>query len=105
LTRALPRAEVLARLDAEGVPGGPVNDAADVAADPHFRGRESVIERDAPGLGRLIMPGVVPKLDRTPGAVRWTGPAVGEHTDAILREDLGLSAEEIAGLKRDGVIS
>lgn len=103
-TRALPRAEVLARLDAEGVPGGPVNDAADVAADAHFRARESVIERDAPGLGRLVMPGVVPKLDRTPGAVRCTGPAVGEHTEEVLRERLGLGDAEIAELRRDGSV-
>jgi crotonobetainyl-CoA:carnitine CoA-transferase CaiB-like acyl-CoA transferase len=53
---------------------------------------------------KVKMPGVVPKLSETPGEVHWQGPALGEHTNAIL-ETLGLSAAEIAALREQGAVS
>ena len=50
------------------------------------------------------MPGIVPKLEGTPGQVRFAGPALGEHTDEVYREVLGKTDEELAALRRDGVI-
>ena len=46
----------------------------------------------------------LPAMSATPGRVRWAGPALGAQTDEILRELLGLDAERIAGLRRDGVL-
>ena len=65
-----------------------------------------MIVRLAAGFERAIpMAGVVPKLSRTPGSIRSTGPDLGEHTDAVLREIAGLTDAEIAQLRESGVIS
>jgi crotonobetainyl-CoA:carnitine CoA-transferase CaiB-like acyl-CoA transferase len=47
---------------------------------------------------------VVPKLSETPGQVRWVGPRLGQHTDEVMHDLLGLSHEELASLRSDGVI-
>jgi crotonobetainyl-CoA:carnitine CoA-transferase CaiB-like acyl-CoA transferase len=47
----------------------------------------------------------VPHVPDDPGAIRWTGPPIGAHTDEILRDDLGLSADEISKLRERGVVS
>jgi formyl-CoA transferase len=54
--------------------------------------------------GQVKMQNVFPKLSETPGEVRWAGPALGEHTEAVLGEVLGLPAEKIAALKAGGTI-
>jgi succinyl-CoA---D-citramalate CoA-transferase len=76
------------------VPAGRIYSIADIAADPHFQARgmlESVIAGDGEP---LKVPGVVPKLSATPGAIRSAAPKLGEHTDEILRE-LGFSPLEV----------
>jgi formyl-CoA transferase len=50
------------------------------------------------------MQNAAPKLSETPGSVRWPGPALGEHTEAVLRERLGLPDERLAALKASGVL-
>ncbi|WP_439573403.1 CaiB/BaiF CoA transferase family protein [Phreatobacter sp.] len=102
-TATKPRADLLAALDAAAVPAGPVSDAAEVAADPHFRARDMVVEVATKTFGTMLMQGIVPKLTRTPGAIRWPGAELGEHNDAVLQA-AGYSADEIAALRRDGVI-
>lgn len=87
-----------------GVPAGPIYDAAMALADPHYRARDMLHELDEPELGRLVMPGVVPKLSRTPGAIPWPGPAHGEHDEDILGGMLGISGGRRAALAEDGVI-
>lgn len=54
-------------------------------------------------MGEITLPGVVPKFDKHPGAIRSAGPALGEHTDEVLAS-LGLDADAIAGLRERGVI-
>ena len=54
--------------------------------------------------GPIRMQNAFPKLSETPGAVRWPGPALGEHTDAVLADKLGLSAEKLTALKAAGVV-
>jgi formyl-CoA transferase len=90
-TSQRPVAEVVAALQAASVPVGRIYTVADIAADPHYRAR-GMIERVtlADGLA-LEVPGVVPKLARTPGTADRPAPELGEHTEAVL-----------AALRRDG---
>jgi len=55
-------------------------------------------------LGEIVVPGVVPKLSDTPGAIHRLGPALGEHTEQVYRELLGLGDEELARLRAARVI-
>jgi formyl-CoA transferase len=103
-TRDQSSSELLARLHEAGVPGGLVYEPQDMLDDPQFAARESVTRVTDQRHGELMMQGVVPKLTATPGSVRWPGPALGAHTDDVLRELLGLPAERIAGLRSRGVI-
>ncbi len=104
-TRELDAADVLARLDRASVPSGLINTAPDIAADSHIAARDMIV-RLAAGFERAVpMAGVVPKLSRTPGAVRTVGPELGEHTDAILGELLGLDDDTITELRAAGVVA
>ena len=88
-TRAARDAE--AALEAAEVPASRLYDIADIAADPHFRARGAVQEVDDKLIGRTLHPGPAIHLDGDPpeSVVAWTGPAVGEHTDYVLRELFG----------------
>jgi formyl-CoA transferase len=91
-------------LRAHDVPVGLINRAPDLATDPHITAREMIV-RLAAGFGADIpMTGVVPKLSRTPGAIRSVGPALGQHTDEVLRDLAGCTAAEIAALRDGGVV-
>jgi crotonobetainyl-CoA:carnitine CoA-transferase CaiB-like acyl-CoA transferase len=63
-----------------------------------------ILDVPAEGLGALPQPGVVPKLSLTPGRVTHAGSALGRHTEEILSGLLGLTADEIAALRAEGVI-
>jgi formyl-CoA transferase len=91
-------------LDAVGCPLSPVNSIADIFADPQYHAREDIVEVDHPRLGRVPMPGLVPLLSRTPGRVVHAGPDPGTHNEAVLAGLLGLGAEEIETLRREGVV-
>jgi formyl-CoA transferase len=96
-TKTLPADELIARLTHHDVPVGPINRAPDLATDPHIQAREMIV-RLAAGFEKPVpMAGVVPKFSRTPGAIRQGGPALGEHTEAVLRE-AGLTDEEVTRL-------
>jgi formyl-CoA transferase len=104
-TAQLASTDVLARLRAHAVPVGLINTAPDIAIDDHIAAREMIV-RLAAGFERAVpMAGVVPKLSRTPGTIRSTGPELGEHTDAVLRELAGLDDAEIAALRDAGVVA
>jgi formyl-CoA transferase len=93
---------VLAALNDAQVPAGRIYTARDIAEDPHYRAR-SMIERvtTADGLA-LDVPGIVPKLSATPGAITRRAPALGEDTEAVLRE-VGVTPQQLAELKRRGI--
>ncbi len=96
--------EVLALLDQASVPAGRIYTVADIAADPHYAARgmlASVLMDDG---STLMVPGIVPKLSATPGSQRRNAPALGQDSDAVLRE-LGLTREQIQGLKDKGIVS
>ncbi len=103
-TATLTRVEVIERLIAADVPCGPIYDAADVAADPHFRARQAIVEVEVDGIGRLAMPAVMPRLSQTPGAIRFPGGALGAANRDILQGELGLSDHEMAAFTAKGVI-
>ena len=95
--------DLLDALHAAAVPAGLVYSPADMAADPHFRARHSLVEVDDAELGPVLMPAPAPRLSRTPSEVRWTGPRLGQHTDEVLLES-GLTTSDIAALRTAGVV-
>ena len=96
-TRNWPLPELLALLEANGVPCGRIFRAPDMLEDPQFAARQSIVEVDHPVFGRVKMQNAFPKLSETPGSVRWPGPALGEHTREVL-EGLGVDADRLADL-------
>jgi formyl-CoA transferase len=96
--------DVLAALDAASVPAGRIYTVADIAADPHYRARAMLQEVKMEDGSTLAVPGIVPKLSATPGGHRRNAPRLGQDTDDVLRE-LRLDAEQIAELKRLGIVA
>ncbi|UTA48943.1 CoA transferase [Simiduia sp. 21SJ11W-1] len=99
-----PSAQVIAVLEAERVPVGPIYNVADQMADPHFQAR-SLFERVEINGRPLDIPAILPKLTGTPGTTEWPGGEVGSHNDEVLQSVLGLSAEAIQALVAEGVIA
>jgi formyl-CoA transferase len=95
--------EVLADLDKAAVPAGRIYTVADIAADPHYQARGMLQSVRMPGGSDLTVPGIVPKLSRTPGSHRRNAPALGQDSDAVLRE-VGLSEAQIQALKDKGIV-
>ena len=87
-----------------GVPCGSVRDLAEVLQDAQLGAREMIetIEHATAGAVRVL--GVPIKLSETPGSVRMAPPALGQHTEQILRDDCGLSEREIGALRADGAV-
>lgn len=81
-----PAREWLAALEAEGVPCGPINSIADMAADPQTAAREMVVELEHPRAGRTRALGLPIKLAKTPGKVARAAPLLGQHTREVLAE-------------------
>ncbi|MBK0057230.1 CoA transferase [Pseudomonas sp. S44] len=102
-TRRHPIDQVLATLEAAEVPAGRIYSVADIVNDPHYQARDMLLDSQLPDGTPVRMPGIVPKLSDTPGRVDWQGPALGEHTDALLA-GLGLGPDEIIGLRAKGVV-
>jgi crotonobetainyl-CoA:carnitine CoA-transferase CaiB-like acyl-CoA transferase len=90
-------------LDA-GIPVGAINDLAQVAEHPQVKARGSLVDSLHPRAGKVRITGVPLRLSDTPGGVRSPAPMLGEHTEEVLRDLLGLSADEIAALRQAEVI-
>jgi crotonobetainyl-CoA:carnitine CoA-transferase CaiB-like acyl-CoA transferase len=99
-----PREEVLKILDDFEVVCSQVNDASDIVADPHFLDRTLVELPGSEALGRVLMPGPVLHLDGCPPPAYEGVPGIGEHTDAVLGDLLGLAGAEIAALAEAGTV-
>ena len=95
--------DLLAALDSAGVPCGPINSIADVAADPHALAREMVVELEHPRAGHTRALGLPVKLSRTPGKVARPAPLLGQHTREVL-EEFGFSAGEVDALYAQGAV-
>jgi formyl-CoA transferase len=96
--------DLLALLEAKGVPASRVFRAPDMLEDPQFAARETIVTTDHPVFGPIRMQNAFPKLSRTPGSVRWPGPALGQHTDEVLAARAGCTPERLAELRGKGVI-
>jgi formyl-CoA transferase len=96
-------AEVLAVLDQAAVPAGRIYTVEDIAADPHYLARGMLTDVSMSDGSVLKVPGIVPKLSRTPGQHRRNAPTLGQDTDAVLL-DLGITADQISEMRKRGIV-
>ncbi|HWR44716.1 CaiB/BaiF CoA-transferase family protein [Sporomusa sp.] len=96
--------EWLATLEGEGIPCGPLNTVDKVIEDPQIKAREMIVETVHSVAGAVKMAGVPIKLSLTPGAVEKPAPLLGQHTQEILQDMLGLTSEQIAEMKSKKVL-
>jgi formyl-CoA transferase len=95
--------QVLDEMEKAEVPAGKIYTAADIAADPHYAAR-GMIEKIVASDGEpLKVPGIVPKLSATPGAIRSQAPKLGEHTSEVLKE-IGYSNAAIEELRKKQIL-
>ncbi|MEN4825165.1 CaiB/BaiF CoA-transferase family protein [Pseudomonas sp. P39-UII1] len=100
---SLPLEQLMQTLTAAEVPASRIYSAEDMFHDPQYLAREMFLQACLPDGKPFKMPGIVPKLSETPGSAEWVGPALGEHTDALLTT-LGYDAPAIAGLRQAGTV-
>ncbi len=91
-------------LDECGVPMSQINSIKDIFEDPQYQARENIVEVEHPRLGKVKIPGIVPKFSETPGSIRQIAPDLGEHNNEILTKLLELDEGTIASLKEKKVI-
>ena len=91
-------------LEGAGVPNGPINDVAQVFAEPQVKARGVRVELDHPAAGKLPTVASPMRFSGTPLEHQLAPPLLGQHTEEILRERLGRSAAQIAALRAEGVI-
>ena len=98
------KADVVDTLTAGGVPAAPVNNVAEMVADPQVQAREMFVEVDHPIYGSLKTTGTPLKLSETPGQIRWLAPQPGEHNEEVFVGLLGHSRDDLARWREAGVI-
>jgi crotonobetainyl-CoA:carnitine CoA-transferase CaiB-like acyl-CoA transferase len=95
--------EILQLLEEARVPAGPIYNVEDMFADPHFQARGLFEQVEINGKP-LHIPAILPRLEGTPGRTEWPGPAIGSHTDEVLRDLLGLSDDTLNQLRAGDVL-
>lgn len=103
-TSTMTRDEVLAKCEAFQVPCGPVYAIDEIFEDPQYKARDNIAFVKDARVGELAVSNVVPRLSDTPGAIDWLGPRLGEHNEEVFLGRLGLSANRLEALQREGVI-
>jgi CoA:oxalate CoA-transferase len=103
-TSRRPKSEVVRRLADAGVPAAPVNNVAEMVADPQVQAREMFVERAHPLYGPLKLTGSPLKMSETPGRVRWLAPMPAEHNEEIYCGLLGHSKDELERWRDEGVV-
>lgn len=101
---SLTRDEVLEKCLAEEVPVGKVNSIADIFEDEQFIARENLARVSDHGVDDIVIPGVIPRLSKSPGRITNLGPTLGNATEEVMRDLLGLAASEIARLRQQRII-
>jgi crotonobetainyl-CoA:carnitine CoA-transferase CaiB-like acyl-CoA transferase len=89
-------------LEQAGTVAGMIYDPASIIDDLHMRARQSVIETEHPDVGMIPMPGIIPKLSKTPGRMRLPAPRLGQHTREVLYSVLGYDEERVDSLSQGG---
>ena len=95
---------IIEALKAAGVPNGKIYSAADIVEDPQYQAREMILAAELEDGAEIKMPGIVPKLGLTPGAVETLGPAIGTHTAEVLRA-AGYTDAQLAEFEASGAIT
>lgn len=95
--------EVLRVAADAGVPASRIFSVEDMFGDPQYAARSMLEWARLPDGKPVRIPGIVPKLEQTPGSTKWLGPALGEHTDAVLRE-IGYSDDAVYAMHHSGAI-
>ena len=103
-TSTLSTRAVLDLMDKHGVPAGLIYRAPDMLQDPHFIDRKAIVTVQHPQFGDLKMQNIAPKLSETPGCIRSSSPALGQHNEEIYTGLLQLSAQRLAELRARKVI-
>ena len=97
--------EIVDVLLENGIPAAPINNIEQVVNDPHIAGaREMFVEVDHPKAGKMKITGCHIKLSKTKPCIKTPAPLLGQHNDEVYKELLGLSIENIAAMKKDGLI-
>ena len=103
-SKTLTMKEIGKKLDDKGVVWGPINSIENIVEDEQFKSREMILELEDETFGTIKVPGIVPKLSKTPGQVAWLGPQkVGEHNQEIL-DGLGYSDSDQQELLKNKII-
>ena len=101
---SLERDVVMQRCLDKQVPVGSVNSISDIFADEQFQARGNLARVEAEGVGEVVVPGVVPTLSESPGRIANLGPPLGNATYDIMRDLLGLAADEIEQLRKRRIL-
>ena len=100
-----PVKEIVDALLAVGIPAAPINNIEQVVNDPHIAGaREMFVEVDHPKAGKMKITGSHIKLSDTKPCIKTPAPLLGQHNEEVYKDFLGLSADEIATMKKDGLL-
>ncbi len=100
MTRSFEEWETL--LVEAGIPIGAINNISQVIEHPQVAARGAIVNMDHPRAGKVRVVGVPIRLSQTPGSVRTPSPSLGEHTDTVLRDILGMTPEDIDALRTAG---
>ena len=101
-TKTVSTSKALEALDSVAVPAGRIYTVADIANDPHYKARGNIQTIQMKDGSKLDVPGVIPKLSRTPGSIKTLAPDIGQNTDEILKS-IGLSDAQVISLKERGI--
>jgi crotonobetainyl-CoA:carnitine CoA-transferase CaiB-like acyl-CoA transferase len=99
-----PRAYWIEALSRAGIPCGSVRSLNEVFDDPQLQARGMLASIEHEAIGMLTLTGIPIKLSETPGEVRRAPPRLGEHTEPVLRDELGVDVGTLARLRERGVI-
>ncbi|MCX7237203.1 CaiB/BaiF CoA-transferase family protein [Polynucleobacter sp.] len=101
-TKTVSTTKALEMLDSVAVPAGRIYTVADIASDPHYKARGNIQTIQMQDGTKVDVPGVIPKLSRTPGSIKTLAPDIGQNTDEILKS-IGLTNDQVASLKERGI--
>lgn len=98
------RAEVIEAFERAEAAVAPVYDIRDILTDPQYQALGTVATVDDKDFGPLRMPNVMFRMSGTPGAIRWAGRPIGADNESVFCGKLGLTADELANLRKAGVV-